>query len=145
MVQIATDNLRIPVPVGSEDVIFICRRPKAREISNFLNNRWRRGPRGKIVDRLYEARREFVDSVLIDVENVTWKTAAGETLPLNSSTQLSDRDRELWSEIMGEPVTGWKDLIPLNWKSAVAMQFEDALALSSEDEEGNSPGASSNS
>lgn len=137
MVQIASDNLRIPVPVGNEDVVFICRRPRAKEISTFLNNRWRRGPRGKIVDRLYEARREFVDSILIDVENVTWKTAAGDAAPLNAATSLSEADRQHWSDVLGEPVTSWKDLIPLNWKSAVAMHFEDALNLSGEDEEGN--------
>ncbi len=137
MVQIATDNLRIPVPVGNEDVVFVCRRPRAKEISNFLNNRWRRGPRGKIIDRLYDARREFVDSILIDVENVTWKTAAGETVPLNAGTVLTEADRQHWSEMLGEPVASWKDLIPLNWKSAVAVHVEDALNFSQEDEEGN--------
>lgn len=134
---IESKTIRIPVAVGNETVIFVCRQPTAAEISNFLSHRFVRR-RNKVQDRLYEARAVFVDTILIDVENVQYRAATGEVRPLNSQTELSDADKTQQSQRIGQPVSTWKDMLQVNWKSAVAMYFEDQQTLGEdEDDEGN--------
>jgi hypothetical protein len=134
--MIQSGNMRIRLTIGSEEAVFICRRPTTRESSNFLNTRWVRGKRNKIDDRLYEARRAFIDLILVDLEEVVFKTAAGEVVPLNAAAVLSPADIEHWSQVLGEPVKSWKDLIPVQWKSSVAQRFEDVPNFDGDEEEG---------
>ena len=127
MFEIQASSIRIAISAGSEDVVFICRRPSGKEISKFLGKRFTTH-RNKVQSRLYEARAEFVDSILLDVENVTFRTVEGETVPLNSKLQLTDADRAAWAvnlDVRAAEVD-WKSLIPINWKSSVAMFFEDS-------------------
>jgi hypothetical protein len=127
MALIEATSVRIRVPVGDDDVVFVCRRPTGREISKFLSSRYVT-KRNKMEPRLYEARLEFVNSILRDVEKATFRNAAGDELPLNAAATLTAEDKALWSGTLGEPVECWKDLIPVTWKSAVAMYFEDSTA-----------------
>jgi len=126
MALIASANIRITVPVSGEDVVFICRRPAAKEISQFLSSR-NRTHRNKVTSRLYEAREEFARSIIQDAENVSYRSVTGEELPLNARTSLSAEDKEHWSKVLGVKVESWLDLIPLSWFSSVAMYFEDSL------------------
>ncbi|MFB3828960.1 MAG: hypothetical protein ACE15B_19495 [Bryobacteraceae bacterium] len=125
-------TVRVKIPVGSEDVVLICRKPNAGELSQFLNARFVRKGR-KIESRLIEARGEFIDRILVDAENVEYETAAGERKPLNRNTQLSEEDKAYAGGILGVKVESWKDLIALNWKSSAAMHFEDAAPEDEED------------
>jgi hypothetical protein len=127
MALIEATSVRIRVPVGDDDVVFVCRRPTGREISKFLSSRYVT-KRNKMEPRLYEARLEFVNSILRDVEGATFRNAAGEELPLNAASTLTAEDKALWAGTLGEPVESWKDLIPVTWKSSVAMYFEDSAA-----------------
>lgn len=131
MPEIVSNNIRIRVPVGDDEVVFICRRPSTKEISKFLSSRYVQ-KRNKVETRLYEAREAFVNSILLDVENVTFKSAAGESIALNSQTTLMESDRQSYAEQLGVPPSAvtWKDLIPVNWKSGVAMIWEDTQAES---------------
>jgi hypothetical protein len=129
MPEVVSNNIRITVPIGNEDVVFICRRPTTKEISKFLSSRYVQ-KRNKVETRLYEAREAFVNSILVDVENVTFRNAANESLPLNAATILTEADRASWAmqlDVKPSELT-WKDLVPLNWKSGVAMYFEDTQA-----------------
>ena len=137
MTELEQTFVRIAVSAGNEDVIFVCRNPTARDMAKFLNSRYVQR-RNKIETRLYEARAEFVDAILVDVENVTYKSSTGESVPLNAQTQFTDADRASWAaqlDVRPSEMT-WKDLLPLNWKSGVAMYFEDAQSRR-EDDEGN--------
>jgi len=117
-------KVRISIDVAGERVTFICRPPTGKEVSEFLNRRFVTR-RNKIESRLYDARRDFVDSILLDIENAEWENANGELLPLNAATELTEEDKRHCAAILGAPVESWKDLIPLNWKASVAMHFED--------------------
>jgi hypothetical protein len=124
MAQIA-NRIRIKIDVAGETVTFICRRPAGRMISEFLTKRFVTR-RNKVESRLYEARGEFADSIILDVENAQYERADGTMAALNAETVLTDQDKQYWTGILGSPVQTWKDLIPLNWKVGVAMYFEDA-------------------
>ncbi len=124
MPQISS-RLTVKIDVAGESVTFHCRRPTGAEISAFLSKRFIT-KRNRVESRLYEARAEFADSIILDVENAQFENAAGEILPLNAQTALTDDDKRHWSGILGAPVGSWKDLIPLNWKVGVAIYFEDA-------------------
>jgi hypothetical protein len=119
-------NIRVTVPVGIEEVVFVCRRPDGQEISKFLNSRFETR-RNKVQSKLYEARERFIDAIVVDVENVTFDDASGQNLPLNKATVLTDADKAHWAAILHIPVdqVTWKALIPLNWKSSAATFFED--------------------
>ena len=135
MAELEKKLVRIVVSAGNEDVIFVCRKPNARDMAKFLNSRYTQR-RNKIETRLYEARAEFVDAILVDVENVTFKNSAGVSVPLNAQTQFTDEDRASWAadlDVRPSELT-WKDLLPLNWKSGVAMYFEDAQSRLEGDE-----------
>lgn len=106
MAVISCPTLRISVPVGNEEVVFVVRRPSAQEISRFLSRRVE-NKRNKMTSRLYEAREEFANSIIQDVEGAEYISPSGETLPLNAK------------------VEGWLDMVPLNLKTSVAMFFED--------------------
>ena len=126
MSAVISNSIRINVMVdGGEKVVFICRRPKAQELSNFLNKRFQtKGTRVK--SQLYEAREALIDKILVNVEGAEYEDAAGQVKPLNASTVLSDQDKTHWAGILGESIESWKDLIPMSWKSSAAMTFEDA-------------------
>jgi hypothetical protein len=130
-------RVRVAVDVGGEDVVFICRTPTARETSVFLNNRFVT-KRNKVTSHLYEARAEFISAIVVDVENAQFRNAAGEVLPLNAQTVLTDDDKRQCGAVLGVQIETWKDLIPLSWKSSAAMKFEDSQNASGEGEpEGN--------
>lgn len=130
-----TTKLRIPISVGGETVTMICRQPTAKEVSNFLAQRFET-KRNKIKSRLYEARPEFARKILIDVENAQYETSNGEIKQLTAQTVLTEDDTRHATALLGRPVETWLDLIPDSWFSAVAMRFEDA-APEDEDGEGN--------
>lgn len=134
MISAFNAQMKIAVPVGGEDVVFTLRRPSAKETSKFLNSRFEQ-KRNKLVSKLYEARVAFIDSLLVDISNAQYETAAGELKPLNKDTVLSADDAAHASRVLDIPVNSWKDLIPVSWKSSVAMQFEDSNQGG--DEEGN--------
>lgn len=124
-----TQNVRIIVPAGGEDVVLVCRQPTGKEMSKFLSSRYIQ-ERNKVKTRLYEARQEFIDKLLVDVENVTYLNAAGESVVLSKDIVLSEEERATWAvslDIKPSEVD-WKALIPLNWKSSAAMYFEDSAA-----------------
>lgn len=127
--------MRIPIAVGSETVTMICRQPTAKEVSNFLSQRFET-KRNKVKSRLYEARPDFARRIVLDVENAQYETASGEIKPLNAQTILGEEDVRHASTLLGRQVENWLDLIPDSWFSAVAMRFEDA-APDDEDGEGN--------
>jgi hypothetical protein len=130
-------RVRVAVDVGGEDVVFICRTPTAKETSAFLNNRFVT-KRNKVTSHLYDARANFMDAIVVDVENAQFRNAAGEVLPLNAQTVLTDDDKRQCGAVLGVQVESWKDLIPLSWKSSAAMKFEDSQSASGEEEpEGN--------
>jgi hypothetical protein len=130
-------QVRVPVDVGGEDVILICRTPTAKETSSFLNNRFVT-KRNKVTSHLYEARADFITAIVVDLENAQFRNAVGEVLPLNAQTVLTDEDKRQCGAVLGVQVESWKDLIPLSWKSSAAMKFEDSQSASGEEEpEGN--------
>jgi hypothetical protein len=119
-----SSRVRIPVPVGEETVVFICRQPSSAELSEFLGRRFTAKGR-RVKSNLYDAREELMRKVLIDIEGAEFETKAGERKPLNAGAVLSDEDKGYWSDILGKPVTAWVHLIPLSWLSSAAMHFED--------------------
>lgn len=129
MNEISQAKLRIRVTTGNEDVVFICRQPSAKEVSKFLASRFVTH-RNKQVNRLYEARQSFIDSIIEDVENVSYRDAAGNLVPLHAGTQFTPEDIATWSKTLDlrPSEVDWKALIPLNWKSSAAMFFEDSAS-----------------
>lgn len=131
-------TVKVKVQVeGGETVVLVCRRPTAPELSKFLGARFEHKGR-KVKSKLYPAREEFIDKILVDVEGAQFERADGSTLPLNRAVELSDADKAHWSGICGTQVEGWKDLIPASWKSSAAMTFEDPQPES--DDEGDGEG-----
>jgi hypothetical protein len=124
MPAVISNRVRIPVPVGDDTVVFICRRPTAAEQSEFLSARFQAKGR-KVKSHLYDARQDLIYKVLVDMEGAEYETKAGERQPLNARTLLSDEDKGYWAGILGEQVTSWVDLIPVSWLSSAAMFFED--------------------
>lgn len=124
MAKAFATKIRIPIPVGDETVVMICRRPSAEELNRFLSARFQAKGR-KVQTHLYEAREALIDKVLIDVENADYEAPNGEFRPLNARTELTAEERTFCSGILGRQVQTWKDLIPLSWKSSAAMHFED--------------------
>lgn len=90
-------------PIG-EDPILIVRRPSADEIHEFYNARFE-GARG--TPRFSQARIEFVDRLLLGVENVEIEIEPGKFVVLTAE------------------LAGWKDWIDPSWKSSVAAMFEE--------------------
>ncbi len=123
-VQIKTTR-RVAIDVAGETVVFICRIPSAQELSKFLNGRFTQ-KRNKVESRVYEARAEFIDKILVDVEGAEFEGADKTIRPLNAQTVLTEDDKVMWRGIMGTPVETWKDLIQLSWKSSAALRFEDS-------------------
>jgi hypothetical protein len=136
MPGVISNRVRIPVPVGGEEVILICRRPTAAETSGFLSRRFTQHGR-KVKSKLYEAREELMAQILVDAENAEYETKNGERKPLNAQTVLSDEDKAYWSGILGKTVFNWFDLIPLSWLSSAAMTFEDSAPDGEEEQEKN--------
>jgi len=131
---IAFDNqVRVAIDVQGETVTFVFRRPTAKEVSDFLSKRFVQ-KRNKVQSRLYEARQEFIDQIIIDIENAQFRNAAGEILELNKDTVLTDLDKSYCSSVLGFQVDSWIDLISVNWKASAAQYFEDGQP---EDESGN--------
>lgn len=118
-------SIRIKVPVGDDSVEFICRRPTAEEQSKFLRDRFETKGR-KVKSHLYETRVALIDRIATDIAGAQYENAAGETVPLNAQTVLSEEDKRKWAGILGVPVKDWRDLVPASWKSSAAMRFEDA-------------------
>jgi hypothetical protein len=125
-------KVRISVPVGSETVVFVCRRPSAPELNAFLKQRFEAKGK-KVKSHLYEAREELMYRILVDAENAEYEKKDGTMAPLNARTVLSDEDKAHWSSILGKTVSTWIDLIPLSWLSSAAMKFEDPEADEEED------------
>ena len=70
MANVLTSTIRIRVNTGGDEpVIFILRRPSADKVQRFLKGRTET-KRNKLVNRAYEARVEFIDGLLVDVEDV---------------------------------------------------------------------------
>ena len=127
MASAISSNVRVRIAIaGGQFVTIICRRPTAQAVSKFLDARFE-NKRNKIQSRLYAARTEFVRSIMVDIENAEYECPPGsETLlPLTAKTVLSDEEKAHWSGIVGEPVHGWKELIPIQWLSQAAQKFED--------------------
>lgn len=118
-------SIRIGVVVGDETVTFICRQPTGAETSRFLSDRFVQKGR-KITNRQSEARIDFINRILIDVENAAYETAAGEIVPLNARVTLTDEDRAYAAAILGSEVRDWKDLVNASWKATAAMRFEES-------------------
>lgn len=125
MIKIQSATIRVAVPVGNEDAIFICERPTGKELSAFLTSRFRTH-RNKITNVAYEVRPNFAKSLILDAENISFENAAGEVVPLNNKTELTEADKAKWSSILGEPVVHWRDLISVSWLCSVAMYFEES-------------------
>jgi cytosine/adenosine deaminase-related metal-dependent hydrolase len=124
MAKAFATKIRIPIPVGDETVVMICRKPSTEELTKFLSQRFQAKGR-KVQTHLYEAREELIDKVLVDVENAEYETPGGESRPLTAATVLTDEEKTFCAGVLGRKVESWKDLIPLSWKSSAAMHFED--------------------
>ncbi len=119
------EMIRIAIPVGDEQIILIVRQPKAKEQSTFLNARFTNKGK-KVESHLYEARIAFTRSILLDVENASYLNRAGQELPLNKATVLSDDEKLHASKTLGISVDSWVDLVSPTWLAGGAMYFEDA-------------------
>jgi hypothetical protein len=119
-----TKQIRIPIEVGEEQVILICRKPTADEVNQFLSARFVAKGR-KVEQHFVQERVKFIDKILIGVENAGYENAQGELVVLAAEAVLSDADKAYASESLGFPVTSWKDLINVNWKCAAAIRFEE--------------------
>jgi hypothetical protein len=124
MIATFTRQIRIPIEVGGEQVVLICRKPTADEVNQFLSSRFVAKGR-KVEQRFVQERVKLVDRILIGVENAGYENAQGNLVPLTAETELSDADRAYASETLGFQVKSWKDLVSVNWKCAAAMQFEE--------------------
>lgn len=114
-------TLNIPVADG---VTAVCRPPSARIQEAFLANRFLRQGK-KTVNNYIPARVKFAREILFDLNGAEWTNAAGEVLPLNKQTTFTDADRAYLSDLLGDPVSTWKDLVPVNFYSTIAARFEE--------------------
>lgn len=131
MANVLTYKIRIRVNTGQDEpAILIVRRPSADAVQRFLKARTVTR-RNKLENHAYEARIDFIDGILVDVEGVAYEDLQGEVHPLNSSVSLEN----VHPDVRGS-ASSWKDLIPVNWKSSAAMYFEDSD--DAEEERGNS-------
>jgi hypothetical protein len=124
MISTLSSNIRIPIPVGDEEVVLICRKPTTEEMNNFLSSRFVAKGR-KVQQNFVEERVKLIDKILVNIENVGYENAQGEMVPLTAQTQLSDEDKAHAAALLGCKVGSWKDLINVNWKCAAAMRFEE--------------------
>lgn len=110
----AERRITIDLKSGGPDPVLILREPTEKELIDFLKSRWpRRG--NKVEDNGIEARRRFIDLLLVGCEEIEVKVD-GNWIVLTPS------------------LTGWKERIPLNWKISAASKFEEQETLSPEDE-----------
>lgn len=112
--MILEDNTRFVIQIGEEpNPVLILRRPTNNEVKEFLKSRFvRKG--GKMVDQSVEAREKFVNTLLVDCENVEIKKD-GVAVSLKSG------------------IPDWTSYIPLNWKTSIAIKFEEQETVSEED------------
>lgn len=102
-----SNQYRIAVRLGGppeDDPVLIIRRPTDDEIHDFYNARFE-GARG--TPRYSQARAEFVDRILLDVQNVEVEIEPGRFVPLTPA------------------IPGWKGWIDAGWKSSVAAMYEE--------------------
>lgn len=105
---------------GEPKPVLILRSPSAEELRAHLAGRFRKGGKAadqfRITEQLMVSREAFIDSILVDCENV------GYLLPDGSHG------------ILNKDVSGWKAKIPINWKTSIAMRYEEQEVISSDDE-----------
>lgn len=100
---------------GEDNPVLILRQPSEAEHQAFLKARFpRRG--NQFQDNSVQARKDFIDLILIGTKNIQVKGPEGKPVELSSS------------------MTDWKSKIPLNWKTSAAAKFEESEILSPEDE-----------
>lgn len=135
----ADTNIRLKIDVGgSEPIVLVLRRSSAQQVSKFLDRRFTTR-RNKMVNRSVSARIEFIDSLLIDVENLSVRDAAGEAHLVCAAMEMGEADQARWSELLNDQIRTFRDFIAVNWKSTAAMRFEDRVDddYDDEDAEGN--------
>ncbi len=128
-------TVRIKIETASDFIVFVCRKPSAREVSKFLAARYTRH-RNKMVDRRVDAQIEFAKSLLLDVENLSYEPigpdglGTGKLTHLNKATVLTDADKRFYD------AADWRDIPQVNWLVSLAMHFEEpAMTGGSSDED----------
>ena len=95
-----TIHRRFRFDFGSSEIVVVVRQPTASELSEFLKARFVQR-RNKVISRHQEARLEFVDKILTDVEQASFKGADGQVHPLTCQTELTEGDRAKWTRLLG--------------------------------------------
>ena len=115
----ATEHIRVEVPIGDEEVVFLFpgwKDEKLQKAIRRLVTGRQEIKRNQVKDVSQEARIAFFDSMALDVENYEDQDAAGIWVPVRAATH-----------------PGWKDLIPASWKTSCASFFEERNVLQQED------------
>jgi hypothetical protein len=116
----ATTRYTVQGVDGADKPVLILRAPSSEELRAHLAGRFKKGGKAtdpfRITEQLMLSREAFVDSLLVDCENVGYLRAPGDQVPL------------------GQSVPGWKSKIPVNWKTSIAMKYEEQEVVSSEEE-----------
>jgi hypothetical protein len=122
MVSTVSSIRRVRIELN-EAVVLVIRQPTAAEVSRLSTSRTKtKGTRVEF--DAFSARVAFAKPLLVDVENASYETAAGEQAPLGKSTNLSEADRAHLSSLLGERVERWQDVVPPAWLESVGMIFE---------------------
>lgn len=106
---------RITVPVGSAKVILSLRAYTTTEYAQFMGGRFGFKKKGKLDDRSMQARIEFVDALLVDIEAVD-KDGQPDYVAYSSATGREDK--------LTPQVENWKGYVNPSWKIAVALELE---------------------
>lgn len=86
-------------------------------VKELLQGRFRQKSRGKIENRLMEARTRFFDKMCQRIEGVQYRAPDGSIQDLTENTE------------------DWQQRIPINWKTTIVAYFEEQEVLSDEEVE----------
>lgn len=115
---------KIIVPVaGDVKVILICRDYTTSEYARFMGGRFDFKKKGKLDDRSMQARIDFIDTLLIDVEAVD-KDGNPDYVVYACAGKV---------EKLTPQVENWKDYVNPSWKISAALTLEGESAEVQED------------
>lgn len=106
---------RIRIPVGDKTVILIFREYTQKEYNEFMESRFVRGRRGKIIDKSMAARERFVNKLLKGIEAEDADGNPDQVVYLDSQGDQKE---------LTPSVENWTEYVAPDWKIGAALQLE---------------------
>lgn len=105
---------RIAVPVGSAKVVLVLRAYTTDEYAKFMGGRFGFKKKGRLDDRSMQARIEFIDALLVDIE----------ALDADGNPDFVSYVSDGATTKLTPQVENWKSYVNPSWKISAALELE---------------------